>query len=91
MPQTFPPPPTAGGTADPLVPPSGDNTGSIGAVGNRWADIYCVEAHVGDLNMRAPDGSAHWRFVEKPDHIKVYNVKTGETFRLALVPEESQS
>lgn len=84
MPQTIPTPLGGTGTADPLVPPSGDDTGSIGQVANRWADVYASKTTTGDLDMLARDGSAHWSFVEKPDHIEVINRKTGQSYVLML-------
>lgn len=70
--------------------PNVDGEGEIGTDAKRFKRVRAEEIVSGDLVMQAADGTAKWRFVEKPDCIFVTNELTGQRFRLALIPIEPE-
>jgi hypothetical protein len=67
--------------------PASDNQVELGSATKRLARIYAAEVHTGDMVMRSDERDAHWRFIEHAHHIEVRNERTGQRFRLHLVPE----
>ena len=89
MAQTIPDPLFAGGggLTDPLLPPSGDNTGDIGLDGTRWARIRGSEVETGDLVMTriTEDGTlVRWRGIEHAWGIEWVDETTGKRYAQRL-------
>jgi hypothetical protein len=66
-----------------LVPPS-DNTGSVGTDALRWGTVRANNVVTGDLDMKAPDGTAHWTLIERHNRIVAINQKTGQRFVIKM-------
>ena len=61
--------------------PGSDNTYDLGSSANRFQNIY-----TGDLHLRNERGD--WTIVEEEDYLCVVNNKSGQKFKMALIPIE---
>ena len=64
--------------------PAEAGLGSLGADNTRWHQVFTQNLLTGDLEMRSPDGLAHWVLREQPDGISAHNKRSGESFRFTM-------
>lgn len=76
-----------------VLPPGGDNTGTIGESGIAWANIWIKNAaHVGDLIMSDKKMGTKWTLREAKikgedkDALYAINGRNGKKFKLAMMP-----
>tara|TARA_Y100000593_G_C4271202_1_gene317472 strand:- start:432 stop:1403 length:972 start_codon:yes stop_codon:yes gene_type:complete len=62
--------------------PDSDNSIDFGAPTIRWANIYAVVSHVGDLHLENDRGN--WLIVEEEDYLSIRNQKTGKLYKFVL-------
>jgi hypothetical protein len=60
----------------------------VGDDANVVGTLSAAEVVAGDLVMRSEERNAAWRMIEHHGHIEVVNEKTGQRFKLALIPLE---
>ena len=62
--------------------PDSDNAVDLGASTVRWANVYTVVSHVGDLHLENDRGN--WLIVEEEDYLSIRNQKTGQLYKFVL-------